>query len=479
MVSQPYLCHGPQPLTEDSVDTSADVLWSGSSARGGTNEKDVEDRLLRQGGRLQRTCGHRHTFSLSTLGQKTKITSGMLSLKLPRLLSINQVPKVFHEHSIIFGYRQPRCTATDCLFSLFQLTNETVNIWTHFLPTWYFVWNLLALSYTLDFWNEAYTWPLLVYMVSACIYPFTSSCAHTFSSMSTRARHICFFFDYGALSLYSLAQGGRAAVMWESHCLQAPLQIALPSLSLVNLWTQNIKQNHTGADPLAYNIRANHDTKLNRVSSASSATVYAAYIMPDKWINSTLHKWFVPAAVFNTVVCTALSCYSRYPEQEHPNVSKVLRLVAFAYPYFFDNIPLFYRLFLCKGEGCTHNETIPIHYKHMALAFLTGFLFATHLPERLAPGRFDYIGHSHQLFHICAIIGTHFQMKAIIMDMTLRQAWLKFHTPLPSFMDTIGAVSLALLVNILIIALFSLGLYWKPKTLEVKDQHYTEKLKND
>ncbi|XP_072888694.1 membrane progestin receptor gamma-B-like isoform X2 [Hemitrygon akajei] len=415
MASQPYLCHGPQPLTEGSVDTSADVLWSGSSAQGGTNEKDVEDRLLRQGGRLQRTCGHQHTFSLSTLGQKTKITSGMLSLKLPRLLSINQVPKVFHEHSIIFGYRQPRCTATDCLFSLFQLTNETVNIWTHFLPTWYFVWNLLALSYTLDFWNEAYTWPLLVYMVSACIYPFTSSCAHTFSSMSTRARHICFFFDYGALSLYSLG----------------------------------------------------------------SATVYAAYIMPDKWINSTLHKWFVPAAVFNTVVCTALSCFSRYPEQEHPNVSKVLRLVAFAYPYFFDNIPLFYRLFLCKGEGCTHNETIPIHYKHMALAFLTGFLFATHLPERLAPGRFDYIGHSHQLFHICAIIGTHFQMKAIIMDMTLRQAWFKFHTPLPSFMDTIGAVSLALLLNIFIIALFSLGLYWKPKTLEVKDQHYTEKLKND
>ncbi|XP_032906444.1 membrane progestin receptor gamma isoform X2 [Amblyraja radiata] len=340
----------------------------------------------------------------------------MLSLKLPRLLSINQVPKVFHEHSIIFGYRQPRCTATDCLFSLFQLTNETVNIWTHFLPTWYFVWNLLALSYTLDFWNEAYTWPFLVFMVTACIYPFTSSCAHTFSSMSTRARHICFFFDYGALSLYSLG----------------------------------------------------------------SATVYAAYIMPDKWINSTFHEWFMPLAVFNTVVCTGLSCYSRFPEQESPNMSKVLRIVAFAYPYFFDNIPLFYRLFICTGEGCAHNETIPIHYRHVTLAMLTGFLFATHLPERLAPGTFDYIGHSHQLFHICAVIGTHFQMKALIKDMTLRQAWLALHAPLPSFMDTIGAISLALLLNLLIIALFSLGLYWKPKTPEVRSQHYyTEKLKVD
>ncbi|XP_048471735.1 membrane progestin receptor gamma-B isoform X4 [Rhincodon typus] len=251
----------------------------------------------------------------------------MLSLKLPRLFSINQVPKVFHEHSIIFGYRHPRSTATDCLFSLFQLTNETVNIWTHFLPTWYFLWNLLALSYTLDFWNEAYTWPFLVYMLSSCIYPFTSSCAHTFSSMSTRARHICFFFDYGALSLYSLG----------------------------------------------------------------SATVYAAYIMPDRWINTPFHKWFVTIAVFNTIICTVLSCYSRSPELDHPNLSKVVRIMAFAYPYLFDNTPLFYRLFLCSGEGCAHNETIPIHYRHVALAFLTCFLFATHLPERLAPGRFDYI----------------------------------------------------------------------------------------
>lgn len=89
-------------------------------------------------------------------------------------------------------------------------------------------------------------------------------------------------------------------------------------------------------------------------------------------------------------------------------------------------------------------------------------------------------GHSHQLFHICAVIGTHFQMKALIKDMTLRQAWLALHAPLPSFMDTIGAISLALLLNLLIIALFSLGLYWKPKTPEVKSQHYyTEKLKVD
>lgn len=56
----------------------------------------------------------------------------------------------------------------------------------------------------MNFLTDSYTWPLLVYMVLICIYPFTSSCAHTFSTMSPESRHICYFFDYGALSLYSL-----------------------------------------------------------------------------------------------------------------------------------------------------------------------------------------------------------------------------------------------------------------------------------
>ncbi|KAF3832906.1 hypothetical protein F7725_026571 [Dissostichus mawsoni] len=177
-------------------------------------------------------------------------------------------------------------------------------------------------------WQDSFTWPLVIFLLSCCIYPLASSCAHTFSSMSERARHICFFFDYGALSFYSLG----------------------------------------------------------------SAISYSAYVFPDEWVNSLFHQCYVPMAVLNTVVCTGLACYSRFPVSQSPKFSKYLRVVAFAYPYLFDNIPLFYRVFLCVGEGCTDNDTNILHCKHIALAFLTGFLFATHLPERLAPGSFDYIG---------------------------------------------------------------------------------------
>lgn len=118
----------------------------------------------------------------------------------------------------------------------------------------------------------------------------------------------------------------------------------------------------------------------------------------------------------------------RFPELESPRLSKVLRSTAFAYPFLFDNLPLFYRvstralhqsllsslpspgtgpwrpapsgslfsyqLQLCWGRthSCGQEALSSSHTYHLLCALLTGFLFAARLPERLAPGRFDYIG---------------------------------------------------------------------------------------
>uniref|UniRef100_A0A672S4V2 Progestin and adipoQ receptor family member 6 n=1 Tax=Sinocyclocheilus grahami TaxID=75366 RepID=A0A672S4V2_SINGR len=278
------------------------------------------------------------------------------------------------------GYRHPRSSALDCILSSFQMTNETVNIWTHFLPTWYFLWRFSVLCSSLDFLMDSYTWPLLVYMLLICLYPFTSSCAHTFSTMSAEARHICYFFDYGALSLYSLGT----------------LRFSRPILSCL--------------------------------------------------FGVTLHcelYWFV--------------------ELQFPHKSKILRTAAFVVPFLFDSFPLFYRLLSCCWGSCSPSQALASHSYHLFFAFLTCFLFASHLPERLAPGRFDYIGHSHQLFHICAVVGTHFQMEAVLTDMASRKDWLTSHSSLPSFPATLGVLVLGVLLNLGIIGIFSAGLPRTPR----------------
>lgn len=37
----------------------------------------------------------------------------------------------------MLGYWHPKSSAIDCVLNSFQMMNETVNIWTHFLLTWW------------------------------------------------------------------------------------------------------------------------------------------------------------------------------------------------------------------------------------------------------------------------------------------------------------------------------------------------------
>lgn len=71
-------------------------------------------------------------------------------------------------------------------------------------------------------------------------------------------------------------------------------------------------------------------------------------------------------------------------------------------------------------------------------------------------------GHSHQLFHISAVVGTHFQMEGVITDMMSRRASLLAHGASPSFLGTVGVLVISLLLNLGVIGIFSAPLLWKP-----------------
>ncbi|XP_027426441.1 membrane progestin receptor gamma isoform X1 [Zalophus californianus] len=321
--------------------------------------------------------------------------------------------RVFHEQGILFGYRHPQSSATACILSLFQMTNETLNIWTHLLPFWFFVWRFVTALCVTDIQNDSYSWPLFVYMGTSCVYPLASSCAHTFSSMSKNARHICYFLDYGAVNLFSLG----------------------------------------------------------------SAIAYSAYSIPDVMVCSTFHDYYVPLAVLNTIISTGLSCYSRLGfadgeagsfapgealYQAGRNVVSSHRKSMVWGMALASQSQLSSCLFLLPGESA-QNEAVLNHQKHMAMTLLASFFYSAHLPERLAPGRFDYIGHSHQLFHVCVILATHMQMEAILLDKALRKEWLLAHSRPLSFPQITGAILLCLIFSLSNIIYFSAALYRIPE----------------
>lgn len=57
----------------------------------------------------------------------------------------------------------------------------------------------------------------------------------------------------------------------------------------------------------------------------------------------------------------------------------------------------------------------------MALFLLSAFFFACPVPERLSPGGFDVVGHSHQLFHVLLAFCTLTQQEALFQDFLWRR----------------------------------------------------------
>lgn len=60
------------------------------------------------------------------------------------------------------------------------------------------------------------------------------------------------------------------------------------------------------------------------------------------------------------------------------------------------------------------------------------------------------------------MVGTHFQMEAVLADMTSRRAWLIAQAAVPSFLSTLGALALGIILNLGIIGIFSAPLLWNP-----------------
>ncbi|XP_067945322.1 membrane progestin receptor delta-like [Watersipora subatra] len=119
------------------------------------------------------------------------------------LYCMTEIASHFWEPFIISGYRKPGISVKDSARSIFKIHNETLNIWTHFLPCLYTVWHLWKQPSC--FHDDLLQQPYVCLLVSVCAYTFGSSVAHTFCSISEFSQHVSFMIDYYCISLYAFS----------------------------------------------------------------------------------------------------------------------------------------------------------------------------------------------------------------------------------------------------------------------------------
>lgn len=275
--------------------------------------------------------------------------------KLPAFLSDNEFIKE--------GYRVG-WLASELGASVFQLHNETLNIWTHLLPLVYFLLSfwanyveerkaasapLCADAWTWTRWIGAGdaclastpqpTWPMWVYRAGVVGCFTCSTVAHTFACHNPVASDTLWQFDYAGIAIL-ITSSFFPPVFYGLSCA-APMLSTAYLVSIVAL----------GVLTIVVTFAPFFSTKQMRPYRA------LVYVM----LGST-----------GVVPLTHLASLHWGTGHRNPYWSDVL-----------------------VGETC------------MALSYLTGAaFFATRVPERFVPGRFDLLGASHQVFHVFIALGT-------------------------------------------------------------------------
>ncbi|KAM4602944.1 membrane progestin receptor beta-like [Polymixia lowei] len=289
---------------------------------------------------------------------------------LPRPVRDADVPPLFRERYILSGYR-PVGLPWRCYFlSLFQVHNETLNVWSHLLAG-----VCVALRFGMfavfrgggilglrlqgsdgqGLSLDPSSLPLVLYLLSSLTYLSCSTVAHLLQSQSELAHYSLFFLDYVGVAVY---QYGCALALY-------------------------------------------------------------FYSSEPAWRHSGVGEVFLPAAALLAWLSCASCCFAklRY-RRPYPLHRKLCQVVPTGLAYLLDISPVAHRLATKSWAG---NVALPLHGLQVVLFMLAAFFFSCPIPERCSPGRYDIIGHAHQLFHLLLSLCTLAQQEALFQDFLSRR----------------------------------------------------------
>ena len=273
--------------------------------------------------------------------------------RLQPTLPAKYVPRVLHEPAILAGYRVPYRSWTYYFYSLFQLHNETVNVWSHLIGSCIILHQLHGYFQEFDLASDKVLTTLLTFGITCLIGLTISAMVHLLHAKSPRIHFVAFMTDYigATVCSYGTGLGGFYGVSdasfymrWENVFM--PVLAVLSYANFVNLCLAKL---WFGDDP--------HNMKRKYMFLAGMGTQAVLNVAP-----------FVPRYI---------SCY-------HDDT--------------------------CQMSSLNHLTLITVIFVLEAVAF------AAHQPERTWPGKFDIFGHGHQIFHVSIVLNHILQLNAIYSD---------------------------------------------------------------
>lgn len=314
----------------------------------------------------------------------------MLVTKTQPTLSQDEVSLVFQEPGIKSGYRVPNRRWCYYLTSMFHVNNETVNIWSHLIGCIIMAYQFYSYACEHDLLTDDRRRVAHVFNMCCVVYTLLSAIAHTIHSKSDYIHYTSFQMDYGGVGLYTYA---TALIAFYVSCSDEPF--------------------YTRIEPIFLPL----NTLLAWFSCFSCSLGKLLYARPYPFKRKLWNLCSVGGHV-------ALCC--------------------------FGSLKRYYTCFL--DDGCSMNSLE--HHSAYLMFFCTSiFFFSSHLPEKLFPGKCDFVGHGHQLFHVLIVITSCLQLNAAESD--LNHLKVNFVRSWPTWFQLIMSLAALFILDFLTILLLS------------------------
>lgn len=208
----------------------------------------------------------------------------------------------------------------------------------------------------LSFYSR-YSWPILTCLITSTIMFFTSATAHLMHQKSHYCHMTCFLCDFGGISF----NGFGAAFMQTFVC--SPI-----------------------------------------------------------WYYSAVEPYLLPTIGFLSMLCCILNSLAQtLYARPYPPMKRFLQFAPCGVLWSFTMLPILMRYLapLFQDQATIDDHTtvhIEYHLAHLVTFLVGATCFALDFPQRFLPGRLDFFGQGHNLFHMCIFLVVALQFKAVHLD---------------------------------------------------------------
>lgn len=267
--------------------------------------------------------------------------------------AVEEVHNVFREPAILTGYRLTNKPWCYYLHSLFQIHNETGNVWSHLIGCFIIAYCMGEFSKGFDLYTDKDVWPVLIFGFCSIMTCFISAVVHLFHSKSIFINYLTVMLDNIGISLYGFGTG--------------------------------IIAKYSCSHPRIYTMLEPYFLALITVSSYF---LFLILCIGKIKFGCVLVKGQRKAVVGAGIVLETLVIF----------------------------IPFFPRYINCMLEStCTLYQLNHITVT-LIFFFLQAVFYSSHLPEKLWPGKCDIFPQGHQMFHVVHIITVLLQFRAVHRD---------------------------------------------------------------